>query len=318
MLKYLVIQLDDTSVSFCHYPNNKQERKLIAIDILKAGILFAMKENLYVQFVYPDYELPTEYNELIESIDHCKIIPSCCIGKADVVVFDTWKDLVGYQFDNQSVYVLRISKNELHEQINLISSIIDKVKRFNIIFTDLESLSSTEQINYQETLSLLSDQVKELYEDGMQVQLNLLTDRMMLTEMNNCNAGYENITLAPNGYFYACPAFYLDNTNYGLGDVDSTLGNVTTGIHISNAQLYKREFAPICNKCDAFHCKRCIWLNRKMTYELNTPSREQCITAHLERNESENLLKKLREHDKSLFQEVTFNEIDYLDPFDKK
>ena len=46
MLQYLIIQLDDTSVSYCHYANRKEEHKLIGQDDLKAGILFAMKENI--------------------------------------------------------------------------------------------------------------------------------------------------------------------------------------------------------------------------------------------------------------------------------
>ena len=52
MLQYLIIQLDDTSISYCHYENTKDKSKLIGLDDLKAGILFAMKENLMIQFVY--------------------------------------------------------------------------------------------------------------------------------------------------------------------------------------------------------------------------------------------------------------------------
>lgn len=70
MIQYIVILLDDTSVSFCHYPNKKQERRLMPLDTLKASILYAMKENLNVQFVYPDYPLPAEYEAAIECIDH--------------------------------------------------------------------------------------------------------------------------------------------------------------------------------------------------------------------------------------------------------
>ena len=63
-MKYLVILLDDTSASFCHYHNGKTERRLIAYDDLKAALLWAMKENLMVQFVYPNYKLPKEYTQL--------------------------------------------------------------------------------------------------------------------------------------------------------------------------------------------------------------------------------------------------------------
>ncbi len=86
MLQYLIILLDDTSVSYCHYENRRTERRLIDIEDLKAGILFAMKENLNIQFVYPDYDIPQEYKDLIESIDHTKIMPAGNCDGADVVL----------------------------------------------------------------------------------------------------------------------------------------------------------------------------------------------------------------------------------------
>lgn len=59
------------------------------LEVLREGIRFAMKENLTIQFVYPDYDLPQAYREAVESIDHSKIQPSggdCT--EADVVVFN--------------------------------------------------------------------------------------------------------------------------------------------------------------------------------------------------------------------------------------
>ena len=78
MLQYLVIQLDDTSVSYCHYENGHTVKKLISLDDLRKGILFAMKENLTIQFLYPSYILPKEYKEVIDTIDHCDIVPARC------------------------------------------------------------------------------------------------------------------------------------------------------------------------------------------------------------------------------------------------
>lgn len=75
MLKYLIVLLDDTSTPYCHYENPKTEYKLISLQDLRAAILLAMKENLMVQFVYPDYKLPQKYEEIIETTEHCKIMP---------------------------------------------------------------------------------------------------------------------------------------------------------------------------------------------------------------------------------------------------
>ena len=131
----------------------------------------------------------------------------------------------------------------------------------------------------------------------------------MLASMNNCGAGYNCITLAPNGKFYVCPAFYYEEPEDSVGDLSS-------GIDIKNKQLYKLDFAPICRKCDAWHCRRCIWLNQKTTFEVNTPSHEQCVMAHLERNASRDLLLNIRKHGAFLPETSDIPKIDYLDPFD--
>ena len=106
--------------------------------------------------------------------------------------------------------------------------------------------------------------------------------------MNNCNAGIESITLAPNGNLYLCPGFYYDD--------EESVGNLDDGINIKNQQLLRLDHAPLCRICDAYQCKRCIWLNKKTTIEVNTPSHEQCVMAHLERNQSRLLLTELQEH----------------------
>ena len=141
----------------------------------------------------------------------------------------------------------------------------------------------------------------------------------MLDKMNNCNAGWKSITLAPDGKYYVCPAFYLpkENENYGLGKSKFSIGDLVNGVDIKNSQLYKLSFAPLCRDCDAYQCRRCIWLNRKMTYEVNTPSHEQCVVAHLERNASRELLISIRKHGVFL-PEMNIKNISYLDPFDVK
>lgn len=126
--------------------------------------------------------------------------------------------------------------------------------------------------------------------------------------MNNCNAGYETITVAPDGRFYICPAFYY-------GD-KCDCGSLSDGLIIKNPQLYKIEYAPICRKCDAWHCHRCVWLNSKKTLEINTPGHIQCVMSHIERNASRNLLVGLREICDFL-PETNIPELSYLDPFEK-
>lgn len=310
MLQYLIILLDDTSTSFCHYTNTRKERKLIPPDVLKASITFAMKEDLYVQFVYPDYELPPEYAELIETVEHSKIKPATCADReADVVVIDNWQTLGSYPHDSETAYVWHTGKDDFFNHHTLIARVLPKVARLNVVITDIDSFDEEDLEDYAAALQNLAKDIEPLCQTGTIPQLNLLTDRLLLNEMNNCNAGWQSVTLAPNGKFYICPAFYLE-------DEENDLGSVTNGLDIRNPQLYRLEYAPICRHCDAYQCKRCIWLNRKMTLEVNTPSREQCLTAHLERNASRQLLAGIRQVQKNFLPHTEIKEIDYLDPFE--
>ena len=310
MIQYLVILLDDTSVSFCHYNNPCNERRLMPLNTLKAGIRYAMKENLNIQFVYPDYSLPEEYEEAIDSVDHIKIKPSACAEGADVVVFDNVETLVGIADLSKSVaYTLRTDKQSLFAGVEKLLPILYKVKRLNIVITDIESFADDDFNTYKSVLDILAKEIEKVYVEGKTVQLNLLTDRMMLDKMNNCGAGDSCITLAPDGMFYLCPAFYHAEDGFAIGSIAS-------GLDIKNQQLYRLDHAPLCRNCDAYHCKRCIWLNRNTTLEVNTPSREQCVVAHLERNASRNLLQTIRKHGTFLPEKEGICEIDYLDPFD--
>ena len=197
MIQYLIILLDDMSVSYCHCDNPYNERRLISIDNLKAGIFYAMKENLMIQFVYPDYELPQKYIDVIDSIDHHDIKPVGC-GEADVYVIDDIKK----EFNPQDVMILRATKRQLFGNSELISDLLKIVQRLNVVITDLETMTDDCLEQYNVLLDKLAVVVKEEYLKGRAPQINLLTDRMMIDQPNHCNAGVENITIAPNGNFY--------------------------------------------------------------------------------------------------------------------
>lgn len=301
MLTYLIILLDDTSVSYCHYASNGKKQRLIDLDVLKRGIVWAMKENLNIQFVYPNYQLPEDYRKAIETIDHTKIGPVNCGEELDVVVID---ELSGELIDKKS-YLWRCSLQELKDNKERVKEALNNATRLNIVLTDIPQWKQNELDVYKEVLEEFAKHILELYKQGKNAQLNLLTDRLLLDGMNNCNAGDSTVTLAPDGRFYVCPAFYPKES----------VGSLDEGLNIPNKQLYQLDHAPICRACDAYQCRRCVWMNLQTTTDSNTPSHEQCVAAHLERNTSRLLQKKLEELGIRLENSREIPEIDYLDPF---
>lgn len=308
MLQYLIILLDKASVPYCHVPSMMSKNKgLMPLETLRRGIVFAMKENLNIQVVYPTYELPAEYEEVIESIDHTKIKPATQAEGADVLVIEDWTQHMPDDIDGATC-IIHASRTELREHLMKVKELLGRVARLNVVLTDTEAFRDEDIDSYSSLLNELSDYLIDFFKQGRLVQLNLLTDRLLLTQMNNCGAGDTTVTLAPNGLFYLCPAFYHEDEGQSVGDL-------ATGLNIKNRQLLRLDYAPICRHCDAFHCRRCIWMNSRLTLDANTPSHQQCVIAHLERNASRALLQKMEAEGIRMSNTHDIGEIDYLDPF---
>lgn len=307
MIKYLIVLLDDAGTSFCHYDVPAVHR-LIPIDVLKRGIGLALKENLEVQFVYPDTELPDGYEELIDEVDHIDIRSVTDKRKADVRVCESILQFAEIEEFDADIYALRIPKGEFFRDWKCILPNLERVKRLNVTFTDDVKFTDGDAQTYMMALDEMADELCRMYVRGVRPQFNALTDRMMLTGMKNCGAGSDSITLASDGKFYPCPAFYYA----GCG----SSGDVETGIDLANPQLYRLDHAPLCRRCDAYQCRRCIWLNRKYTNEICVPSHGQCIAAHVERNASRRLLAMMK--DAGVDMSVPdIPAISYLDPMDR-
>jgi len=314
MLNYLIILLDDCSTSYCHYDVTYRKKSLMPIDILQNAIFFAMKENLMVQYVLPDYILPKAYKEVMDKIDSNIITSSLCEDKdlrtrADVIVLPDWTSIDRIQYAHDKAYVLKTTKDDFFDRYHFLKYPFSVAYRFNIVISDIEGFNEKDYERYRLVLSELGEVIIKEYQKKHYIQCNLITDRITIDRMNNCGAGETNITIAPNGRFYICPAFYNDNK-------EMSVGNLKEGIIIANPQLYKISHAPICRHCDAYHCKRCVWMNKKLTYEVNTPSKQQCVISHIERNISQTVLSVLRDCIDSFKNKADLMPINYLDPFD--
>ncbi len=308
MLKYVVILLDRQSAPFCHADCPHTDSELMPLDTLKRAIFWAMTENLMIQFVYPDRDLPAEYLDVIDTIDHVDIRSGAAPSRpaADILVFNSFAELS--DIDGKAI-VIRAPWAEVCVGADALRKAMARASHVSLVIKDVERMTDADREDYKALLAALTDEAEKLIAAGTPPQVNVLTDRLLLDKMNNCNAGWESVTIAPNGRFYVCPAFYYD-------DEADSVGSLETGLDIKNPQLYRLDHAPICRECDAYQCRRCVWLNRRTTLEVNTPGREQCMAAHLERNASRALLEKVRRHGVWL-EGRDIPAIDYLDPFDK-
>lgn len=311
-MQYLIVILDESANSFCYYPNPNREHRLMDLDVLKKGIFFAQKEGWLINFLVGKTTLPKEYTETIDVINHILITPpeypQDCVEDVLVIDCDLCKSFENIPNNPDKNIILRMDKNDLYELSNIVISLQGKYKRINVALQHIDLMTDNDFAVYQEQLTLLSKWYLEQPKGADAVEISVLADRLFFQNMNNCDAGVKHLTLAPNGKFYICPAFYYE-------DETNDCGNLETGLRVKNKQLLQLNHAPLCRKCDAYQCKRCVWMNRKTTLEVNTPSHEQCVVSHLERNASRMLLSEIRKIGNFL-PDMEIKEIDYLDPFD--
>lgn len=297
--------LDDTSTSFCHSDNPFVERNLMPLDLLRKAFMFALKSNMNIQLVYPNYELPNAYKDAIFEVEHTNIVSAELSTDADVVVLNS----IDTPFQGHvSNLIIRDTFRNIVSSFDTLVLALSMNSNVSIVIKDIDKIEKSQLEEYKSFLDRIVLVMAESLQKGKTLQLSNVTNRLTISKMNNCNAGWRSITLAPNGKFYICPSFYYD-------DVNNSVGDINCGIKILNSQLYQLSYAPICSICDCYHCKRCVWLNKRLTNEVNTPSYEQCVLAHHERNASKKLLDIIREHSEYL-KGVEIPLINYLDPLE--
>lgn len=274
----IVVLLSSKSTSFCVSDNPYIEEVLLPLSTLRQIVEKARRENLTLDFVFPNQDMPEEYMEVINSIEHHKITSATSKSIGDAAVLNGWNDITKIDAGN-AFYILRTSLTEFYNNVEKLALLLHDIKRLNIVFTDEDKFCKDDEKSYQDALERLSQMVLGEWLTGHEVNLNIITDRLQLTEMDNCNAGWKSVTLAPNGKYYICPDFYYTNEEDSCGDIEN-------GLDIKNPLLYKLNHAPLCRDCGAYHCQRCVFLNKKRTLEVNIPSYEQCNKAEIELNVS--------------------------------
>ncbi len=270
----VIVLLSSASTAFCHSDNPNIGNFLMPLPILKRIVDKAEKEDLDLMMVFPENMLPEDYHNIINSIAHKSIAALDSDIRGDAIVINGW-DFDKSKIVKNTFYILRTTLHEFYYHIDILTFILHKATRLNIIFTDEASFCKDDETPYGQALATLARIILKEWTAGHQVSVNIVTDRLQLIEMDNCNAGWKTVTLAPNGKYYICPDFYYSGNATPCGDIFN-------GLDISNPLLYKLSHAPLCKDCGAYQCQRCVFLNREKTLEVNTPSFEQCDKSRIE------------------------------------
>lgn len=299
--KYLMFLESDHITTHCSYKSKiRLESKYMAEETYKLGLEFCEKHKLTPillgDFPYADASIlrmsKTNYhndNKFIQIFDN------------DIYQIQRKID----KNNNNQLCILKINKGNIPNIERFIKVLKLDFNRINLILDDIELWKKENLENYERELSKLSTLIIESYKEGRPLEINVLTDILELDKMCNCGAGENTFTLAPNGRIYMCPAFYFE-------DPEKYMCNLDLDTKLQTNELVGLEQSPLCKGCDAFHCSRCKYLNHKLTTQINVPSEIQCIISHIER-ECSVQIKNCLEKEGIIFRNA-LKSIDYLDP----
>lgn len=306
--RHLYFIMSDDSIEHCNYNSKSESDKVMSDDVIKKGFEFAEKS------FYKPVILNSKNQKNIKDLDSFSTNERIEVYNSSVMLpyrhYDGYLVLSKNDLDNiqnEKNCILNLDETDIYNMAYYIEKLLEKVNRVNInlkISTRDFDLSM-----YQDQLMKITNIILDYYKSNIVKEVNVITDRLFLDEMENCEFGNYNFALAPNGKVYICPSFYYN-------DPDSYVGDLDNGIELEKLKLCKLEASTICKRCDAYQCDRCLYMNKKYTNEYNTPSSIQCQKSHIERKMSVILKEKMKQYNIVIGQEENIEELNYDEPIE--
>jgi uncharacterized protein len=294
--KFLLVITKNSIRPHCCYQSSLTNDQEMSEDLFEKAIDFG-KKNGYQPIIMHDRWL--DFEPIRQSS-----LPS------DTNIAICTLDEVQRQSKNRSnIISIQFNKNEIDRLSETIKSLKTSVCRINLNVEDLPLWKEDDLNRYDVQLGKIADYFIAMRMDRRLFEINALTDPLELNKPCDCDAGLNSITIAPDGNFYICPAFYFDPMH------GYSVGNISEGITGIGATLLQSGRSHICDGCKAYHCKRCKYLNVRMTGEISCPSKIQCVISHIELRNAKKYQEKLLQFTDERFSTI-IDEVVSLDPMD--
>ena len=305
--KYLQLIIADDATPFCGYRNKYSSSTKMSNEVFSQAIKFAQENGFISVIIGSILDNPEINHTLAELAIHNSDSEST--ASQHVFVYDNAVLPATHKNQEDPSAILLVNISSIDKLYSMITKLSEHHSRINVIHEDIDLWGEPELDVYRNQLEKVGDLLFEKMKGEIVLEINVLTDILSLDKMSNCEAGETSFSVAPNGKIYICPAFYFHDEN-------SHIGSLNEGIFVKNSQLLDLQNAPICNSCDVFHCRRCKFLNKKLTREINTPSQIQCRVSHIEREQARILQKRLSDGHIEVY-ETMIPPVNYQDPLEK-
>lgn len=262
-LKYVNFITSNNITPHCGYTVSNDVNIRMHPSVLNKGLDFCSKNNLVPMFL----------GECDHNLDETKNVFFSLLStketKSQSNVLTIYENDITNIIDDSGASILLIKRNNINNFYKLCKELAEKKSRVNVFIQDLEIWNDENFIAYEEQVSKIGQLMIKSIDEGRSLNINIVSDFLENSSLKECGAGITTVSLAPNGKFYLCPAFYFDNPENFIGTLDD-------GINEINNKFLMRSQSPVCSLCKISNCNRCIFLNKKLTHELHIPPRKYC------------------------------------------
>lgn len=304
--KRLYFLLSDDYVDYCSCSNPaRRQGKMTEKEILE-GLQFAHENFFDAIFVHSRSEFafadrPEYEGYLILHIVPAKFYREARALHSYLLVFDE----TSYALPVEGIEngMLNVRAKDIAHLSTYVLTLLERVSRINLNILDIDRTFDEE--TYREQLAQIKDALVQMYKErGTVKEVSLITDVCHQEVHAGCKAGDRSFGYAPDHHIYPCSIQYSCDQGGEAGDIRDGLSA------LPNAELYKLGHMPLCQACDAYHCMRCVHLNRNATGEVNVPPSYQCRKSLIERE----IARQYQEEMGAMGGKHSLQKLDYADP----
>lgn len=306
----LYFLLSDDYITYCCYDNkNTISKTYMTKEQIEEGLNFCRKEFFRPVFVHSKSTIQIPKIPVMDEIYIEHIIPVQKYEEAKnyfhniLCVFD--KENINLPVEKLNNTILNIHQEDIKYLSDFVICLFEKAVRVNVNILNLSPRFPEEL--YKKELMKIAEKMEEYINRNEERECNLISDLCYLNYFDNCRAGERSFVYTADQKLYTCAGLYAENLEPSVGTISQGL------IHLKNAKLYTHKFQPICQNCDTYQCRNCIYTNKKATNEVNVSPSYQCRKSHIEREVTLWYQKRTgRGRDRNVL-----TEIDYRDPIVK-
>lgn len=270
-LKYINFITSDGITPHCGYISKNDVNNHMSNAVIDKGLAFCYEYNLIPMFLGKCNHNLDANNKM-----HFNLLSSReTIAQHNVIsIYDSVIDNV---VADSGVAILLINLSNLNEVFELCQKLALSKTRVNLFIQDIEKWKENDYNIYEKQVRKIGDLIIDGFKKNKKFNINIISDFFDKNHSKECGAGITTISLAPNGKFYLCPAFYFD-------DPENFIGTLDDGIVDIDKKFLSRNDSPVCAMCDSNNCTRCLFINKKMTRELHIPPINYCRVNTINRN----------------------------------